>query len=119
SLATLIGGASIALGILTNSRSVMETVGKKLVKLDPFSAFVVALAQAITVHIYTLIGVPVSTSQAVVGAVIGIGIVKGAQTVKKKTLRNILLAWVLTPVVSCFIALVIDFTYNLHYIPPQ
>ncbi|HUV51156.1 MAG TPA: inorganic phosphate transporter [Anaerolineae bacterium] len=119
SLATIIGGTSIALGILTNSRSVMETVGKKLVKLDPFSAFVVALAQAITVHVYTLIGVPVSTSQAVVGAVIGIGIVKGAQTVKKKTLRNILLAWVLTPVVSCFIALIIDFAYNLHYIPPQ
>jgi len=115
--ATLIGGASIALGILTNSRSVMETVGKKLVNLDPFSAFVVALAQAITVHIYTLIGVPVSTSQAVVGAVIGIGIVKGVNAVKKKTLKNILLAWVLTPVVSCFIALIINFAYNLHYIP--
>ena len=118
-LATLIGGVSIALGILTYSKPVMETVGKKLVKLDPFSAFVVVLAQAITVHIYTIIGVPVSTSQAVVGAVIGIGIVKGANTVSKKTLKNILLAWILTPVVACFIALVIDFAYNLHYIPPQ
>jgi len=117
--ATLIGGVSIALGILTFSKPVMETVGKKLVKLDPFSAFVVVLAQAITVHIYTIIGVPVSTSQAVVGAVIGIGIVKGANTVSKKTLKNILLAWALTPVVACFIALVIDFAYNLHYIPHQ
>ena len=118
-LATLIGGVSIALGILTYSKSVMETVGKKLVKLDPFSAFVVILAEAITVHIYTIIGVPVSTSQAVIGAVVGIGIVKGAHTVRKKTLKNILLAWILTPVIACFIALVIDFTYNLHYIPPQ
>ena len=117
--ATLIGGLSIALGILTFSKPVMETVGKKLVKLDPFSAFVVVLAHAITVHIYTIIGVPVSTSQAVIGAVIGIGIVKGANTVSKKTLKNILLAWILTPVISCFIALVIDFTYNLHYIPHQ
>ncbi|MBW2568648.1 MAG: anion permease [Deltaproteobacteria bacterium] len=117
--ATIIGGASIALGIMTYSKPVMETVGKKLVKLDPFSAFVVALTQAITVHIYTLIGVPVSTSQAVVGAVIGIGIVKGAHTVSKKTLQNILLAWILTPVVACFIALVINFVYNLHYIPHQ
>ncbi len=118
-LATLIGGVSIALGILTFSKPVMETVGKKLVNLDPFSAFIVVLAEAITVHIYTMIGVPVSTSQAVVGAVIGIGIVKGAHTVSKKTLKNIILAWVLTPVVACFIALIIDFAYNLHYIPPQ
>lgn len=118
-LATLVGGVSIALGIITYSKPVMETVGKKLVKLDPFSAFIVVLAEAITVHIYTIIGVPVSTSQAVIGAVIGIGIVKGAQTVSKKTLKNILLAWVLTPVVSCFIALIIDFAYNLHYIPSQ
>ena len=117
--ATLIGGASIALGILTFSKPVMETVGKKLVNLDPFSAFVVILAEAITVHIYTIIGVPVSTSQALVGAVIGIGIVKGVNTVSKKTLKNILMAWFLTPVVSCFLALVIDFAYNLHYIPPQ
>lgn len=117
--ATLIGGASIALGILTFSKPVMETVGKKLVNLDPFSAFVVILAEAITVHIYTIIGVPVSTSQAVVGAVIGIGIVKGVNTVSKKMLKNILMAWFLTPVVSCFLALVIDFAYNLHYIPPQ
>ncbi len=118
-LATLIGGVSIALGILTFSKPVMETVGKKLVNLDPFSAFVVVLAEAITVHIYTMIGVPVSTSQAVVGAVIGIGIVKGVNTVSKKTLKNILMAWFLTPVVSCFLALIIDFSYNLHYIPPQ
>ncbi len=117
--ATLIGGASIALGILTFSRPVIETVGKKLVNLDPFSAFVVILAEAITVHIYTIIGVPVSTSQAVVGAVIGIGIVKGVNTVSKKMLKNILMAWFLTPVVSCFLALIIDFAYNLHYIPPQ
>ena len=117
--ATLIGGASIALGILTFSKPVMETVGKKLVNLDPFSAFVVVLAEAITVHIYTIIGVPVSTSQAVVGAVIGIGIVKGVNTVSKKMLKNILMAWFLTPVVSCFLALIIDFAYNLHYIPPQ
>jgi len=117
--ATLIGGASIALGILTFSRPVIETVGKKLVNLDPFSAFVVVLAEAITVHIYTIIGVPVSTSQAVVGAVIGIGIVKGVNTVSKKTLKNILMAWFLTPVVSCFLALIIDFAYNLHYIQTQ
>jgi PiT family inorganic phosphate transporter len=65
--AVLVGGLSISLGILTFSRRVMNTVGSKLVKLDSFSALVVVLAEAITVHIYTFVGVPVSTSQAVVG----------------------------------------------------
>ena len=76
--AALIGGLSIAFGVLTYSRGVMETVGTKLVRLDPFSALVVVLAEGLTVHFYTLLGVPVSTSQAVVGAVLGIGVLKGA-----------------------------------------
>jgi PiT family inorganic phosphate transporter len=115
--AVLIGGLSIGSGIMTYSRPVIETVGKKLIKLDAFSALVVVLAESITVHIYTFIGVPVSTSQAVVGAVLGVGIVKGIKTISRPTLINILLAWFLTPVVACFLTLVIDFIANLHYVP--
>ena len=115
--AALIGGLSIGLGILTFSKRVMETVGKKLVRLDPFSALVVLLAEAITVHIYTFIGVPVSTSQAVIGAVLGVGIVKGISTVSGRTLVNILIAWLLTPAVAGFIATAIDFAIHLQYVP--
>lgn len=117
--ASLVGGGSIALGVMTFSRPVMETVGKKLVHLDPFSALVVALSMALTIHFYTLVGVPVSSSQAVIGGVLGIGLVRGSNTVSGQTLKNILLAWFLTPVVSCFIALAIDFASHLRYIPPQ
>ena len=115
--AALIGGLSIGLGILTLSKRVMETVGKKLVRLDPFSALVVLLAEAITVHIYTFIGVPVSTSQAVIGAVLGVGIVKGISTVSGSTLVNILIAWLLTPAVAGFIATALDFIIHLQYVP--
>ena len=117
--AALIGGASIALGILTFSRPVMETVGRKLVRLDPFSSLVVVLSMGITTHVYTLIGVPVSTSQAVVGGVLGVGIVKGVNTVSRKTLYNIILAWCLTPVVACFFSLAISFLLHLRYMPPN
>jgi PiT family inorganic phosphate transporter len=96
----------------------METVGYKLVKLDSFSALVVVLAEAITVHIYTFVGVPVSTSQAVVGAVLGVGIVKGINTIRRRTLINILLAWFLTPMVACFLALALDFVIHLRYMSP-
>ena len=115
--AAMIGGASIALGILTFSRPVMETVGEKLVKLDPFSALVVVLSLSVTMHIYTLVGVPVSSSQAVVGGVLGVGIVKGVNTVKAKTLLHILLGWLFAPVVSCLLALAIYFAVHLQYIP--
>lgn len=116
--AALIGGASIALGILTYSRPVMETVGKKLVRLDPFSALIVVFSLAITVHIYALVGVPVSTSQAVVGGVLGVGIVKGVNTVSRSTLRNVFLAWFMTPVVAFFFSVSLNFANNLYYIPP-
>jgi PiT family inorganic phosphate transporter len=115
--AALIGGLSIGLGILTLGKPVMETVGRRLVKLDPFSALVVILAQSITVHIYTFIGVPVSTSQAVIGAVLGVGILKGITTVSGRTLINVIIAWILTPAVAGFFATALDFTIHLQYVP--
>ncbi|MDJ0783078.1 MAG: inorganic phosphate transporter [Desulfosarcinaceae bacterium] len=117
--AALIGGGSIAAGILTFSRPVMATVGRRLVALDPFSALVVVLSLAVTVHFYTLLGVPVSTSQAVVGAVLGIGLIKGVNTVSRRTLQQICLAWFLTPMVSCCLSLAIFFATHLRYVPPQ
>jgi PiT family inorganic phosphate transporter len=117
SAAALIGGLSIGLGILTFSRPVMETVGKRIVRLDPFSALVVVLAEAVTVHFYAVVGVPVSTSQAVVGAVLGVGIIKGIQTVSGRTLLNILVGWCLTPVVAALLALAIHFAIHLQYVP--
>ncbi|MGD8522905.1 MAG: inorganic phosphate transporter [Desulfobacterales bacterium] len=117
--ASVVGGLSIALGILTFSREVMETVGKKLVRLDPFSALVVVLAEGLTVHFYTFVGVPVSTSQAVIGAVLGVGVVKGINTVSRRTLINILIGWLLTPAIAGFIAVALYFVVNLHFIPER
>ncbi|MEJ2726062.1 MAG: inorganic phosphate transporter [Deltaproteobacteria bacterium] len=115
--ALLVGGLSIGLGILTYSRRVIETVGRRLVRLDPFSALVVVFAEAITVHIYAFIGVPVSTSQAVVGAVLGVGIVKGIETVRKRTLLNILVGWFFTPFVAILIAMFLYVAIHLKYMP--
>ena len=117
STATLVGGLSIALGIVTFSRGVMETVGKNLVALDPYSALVVVLSGALAVHVYTWIGVPVSSSQAVVGAVLGMGILKGTQTIRIKTLFSILLAWFATPLTGCLFFLVLYFASHLRYVP--
>ena len=83
----------------------MVTVGKGIVPLDPFSALVVVLAEGFVQHLFTQIGIPVSSSQAVVGAVVGVGLVAGVQTVSGRMLTKIGLGWVLTPVLAGMMSL--------------
>jgi PiT family inorganic phosphate transporter len=99
-LATLIGGGSIALGVLTFARPVMETVGERLVPLGPLPALLAVGAQAAALQVFSIVGVPVSASQAVVGAVVGIGLVKGVETVNRRQLVNIMVGWALTPTIA-------------------
>jgi PiT family inorganic phosphate transporter len=95
--ASLIGGVSIASGVLTYSRKVMVTIGKGIAPLDPFSALVAVLAGAITIHVFTQVGVPVSSSQATVGAVVGIGIVGDVRTVSLRMVTKIGIGWITAP----------------------
>ena len=115
--ATLLGGLNIALGVLTFSRGLMTTIGTKFIKLDAFSAFVVVLAEAVTVHVYTIIGVPVSTSQAVIGAVLGVGFIKQIRSAKMKSIWGVLAAWVATPVIAGLVALGLYFLIHLRFLP--
>jgi PiT family inorganic phosphate transporter len=94
----LIGGLSIASGVATYSKKVMMTVGKRITPLDEYSALIAQLSGAITVEIFTQVGVPVSSSQAIVGGVAGVGLVKGAKTVSMRTLLEIAIGWVSTPI---------------------
>jgi len=102
--ACLYGGLAIGVGVMTYSRKVMMTVGKGLVSLDAFTAFVAILSEALTVHFYAIVGVPVSTSQAIVGAVLGVGILKGVQTINKGMLTRILFGWLGTPAIAAGVA---------------
>ncbi len=101
---TLIGAVAIALGVLTFSRRVMMAVGTKVMKLDAFNAFVAVASMAITTHIFALIGVPVSTSQAVIGGIIGVGLVQDLSNLKFRVLRNFGAGWLLTPLISLILA---------------
>ena len=114
--AALIGGVSITLGILTFSKGVMKTVGKGIVKLDAYSALIVVLSNAITVHIYAIIGVPVSTSQAVVGAVMGIGLLKRAEALKRRAILGVFSGWIATPFIAAVVSIFIYFVTHLIYV---
>ncbi|PTV92445.1 PiT family inorganic phosphate transporter [Halanaerobium saccharolyticum] len=107
----LLGGLGIASGVLTYSKNVMMTVGKGITELLPFSALVAVLAEATTVYIYARIGIPVSTSQAIVGAVMGIGLIKGMNYLNKNTIKNILFGWLGTPTIAGIISLLLTLIF--------
>ena len=99
-LLLFIGGVSIAIGAITYGRKVADTVGKGITPLDIPGAFVAQISSAFGMHLFSLFGIPVSTSSAVVGAVVGVGLVKGARSISKKTIVTILVGWVLTPTLA-------------------
>ncbi|MBC7357198.1 MAG: inorganic phosphate transporter [Desulfacinum sp.] len=110
--AALVGGLSIALGVLTYSRKIMMAVGKGIVPLDPGSALAAVLAEALTLHVFTQIGVPVSSSQAIVGAVIGVGLVRDRKTVNARMVGRIAVGWVLTPVIAAAVLLALHLLWK-------
>jgi PiT family inorganic phosphate transporter len=102
----LIGGLAISLGVATYSHRVMLTVGRDLVKLDAITALVAVLAEALVVDFFAhpwnlggfiLPAIPVSTSQALVGGVLGLGVARGIQTIKMHVLVKIVLGWIAAP----------------------
>jgi PiT family inorganic phosphate transporter len=99
-----IGGIAIAAGVITYSKRVMLAVGSGIMPLDAFSALTAVAAMSITVHIFAIIGAPVSTSQGIVGAIIGIGLMRQATAINAAVLRKISLGWLITPILSLILA---------------
>jgi inorganic phosphate transporter, PiT family len=114
----LLGGIAIATGIITYSWKVMDTIGSNIMELSAEAALVVVLAQSLVLFIFSSTGlsefivniglppvpmVPVSSSQVIVGCILGIGLYKGARNINFKVLGEIALAWVISPVVSGFL----------------
>ena len=122
-----IGGIAIAIGIVTYSKHVMETVGNTLMPLTPEAALIVVLAQSMVLFIFSSqalsnavvsIGlppiplVPVSSSQVVIGAIIGIGLYKGGREIKLNILGSISLGWIATPVAAGILSFFMLFFVN-------
>jgi PiT family inorganic phosphate transporter len=119
----LLGGLAIALGVFTYSKGVMMTVGDNLGRLSPTAAFITVLSHSIVLFIFASRGleawlagqglptiplVPVSSSQAVVGAIVGISILQGTTGIQWSVLLKIIAGWVVTPIAAgliCFIGL--------------
>ena len=117
----LVGGLAIAVGVFTYSKRVMMTVGSELMTLTPLAAWVAVMSHSIVLFLFaserleqllanmslpTIPLVPVSSSQAVVGAVIGIGMLQGGREIQWPRIYGIVRGWVITPVSSCLLCFV-------------
>ncbi len=107
----LFGGVALAVGVVTYSRRVMHTVGTGITRLDALTAFAAQMGAAITVWSFVQFHIPVSTTQAIIGAVAGAGLVKGAAAVSGRKLGHIGIAWVLTPAVACALSFLLGWMF--------
>ncbi len=98
------GAISMAAGALLFGSGVAETVGKSIIPLDLKSAFAVQVSSAFGLHFFSMIGIPVSTSQTVIGALLGIGLVHGIKTVKRRKIMEVVIGWVVAPTCSGLVA---------------
>lgn len=115
-LTATIGGIAIAIGVLTFSKRVMMTVGSSIAEISQLDGFLVIIAMSLTVVIMgKWMGIPVSTSQAVVGAVMGAGLTKGIKSVNFGVFKNIAIAWVSSPTVAGLLAYAVAFCTRSYF----
>jgi PiT family inorganic phosphate transporter len=129
-----LGGLAIAVGVFTYSKRVMMTVGSGIMSLSPVAAFVAVWSHSIVLFLFSSQGleaflkfhglptiplVPVSSSQAIVGAVIGMGFLKGGRAIKWGTVGGIASGWVITPVIAALMSFICLFFMQETYRPVQ
>ncbi|HBC80168.1 MAG TPA: anion permease [Bacteroidales bacterium] len=104
--------AAIALGTLFGGWRIVKTMGQKITKLKPFEGFCAETSGALTLFMATSLGIPVSTTHTITGAIIGVGATKRASAVKWGVTTKIFWAWILTIPVSACIGAVMYFAFQ-------
>ncbi|MBA1444093.1 MAG: inorganic phosphate transporter [Chromatiales bacterium] len=92
----VLGGVGIVLGLATMGYKVMQTIGTKITELTPTRGYCATLAAATTVVLASKTGLPVSTTQIAVGAVMGVGLARGVGAIDLRVVGNIVLSWLIT-----------------------
>ena len=96
--------AAIAAGTMFGGWRIVKTMGQKITKLKPVGGFCAETGGALTLFIATALGVPVSTTHTITGAIVGVGSTQRAAAVRWGVAGNIVWAWVLTIPASAFVA---------------
>ena len=102
-----IGGIAVGGGLLAFGARVMETIGKNITEITPIRGFCAEFGAATTILICSRLGLPVSTTHVLVGAVVGVGIMRGMGTLDLRILKNIGLSWIVTLPFTMVLAMVL------------
>ncbi|MBD2567267.1 inorganic phosphate transporter [Anabaena lutea] len=100
----ILGGIGIVAGLAIWGKKVIATIGENIISLQPSSGFCAELATATTILLASRLGLPVSTSHALVGGVVGIGLVQNLKSIKFQTLQGIAAAWIITVPISAILS---------------
>jgi len=107
----LLGGTGIVAGLIMYGHKVMATVGRKITHLKPSLGFSAELATASTVVLASGIGIPISTTHTLVGAVLGVGLARaGTAAIDLKVIKSIFVSWLITLPVGAILAIIFFFT---------
>lgn len=109
-----LGGIGIVIGLASLGHKVMATVGTGITHLTPSRGFAAQLATAATVVIASGTGLPISTTQTLVGAVMGVGLARGIAALNLNVLRNIVVSWIVTLPAGAVLAII--FFYIIQWI---
>jgi PiT family inorganic phosphate transporter len=109
----LVCQAAMALGTLFGGWRIVRTMGSKITRLSPMQGFCAETAAAATLFGATYLGVPVSTTHTITGAIVGVGAARRTSAVRWGVARGIVIAWVVTIPMSAFIAAIFYFIATL------
>ncbi|ACV27562.1 inorganic phosphate transporter [Kangiella koreensis] len=108
----LVGAIGIVIGLIVLGSRVMATIGQKITHLTPSRGFAAELAAASTVIIASGAGLPISTTQTLVGAVLGVGMARGIAALNLGVVRNILVSWVVTLPAGAILSVIFFFIFK-------
>jgi PiT family inorganic phosphate transporter len=103
--ALALGGIGIVIGLATWGWRVIETIGKKITELTPSRGFAAEFGAATTIVLASRLGMPISTTHTLVGAVLGVGFARGLEAVNLTTTRDILISWIVTVPLGALLAI--------------
>ncbi len=102
-----IGGIGIVAGLATWGWRVMQTIGRRITELTPTRGFAAEFSAAITILLASMLGLPISTTHTLVGAVLGVGLARGIGALNLNTIRDIVASWLITIPAGALLAVVL------------
>lgn len=112
----LLGGSGIVIGLATWGWRVIETIGEKITELTPTRGFSAEFGAATTILFASKLGLPISTTHALIGAVLGVGMARGLKAINLQTIKEIAISWIVTIPLCAFFSILAFYLFKLLFI---